>query len=324
MKSTRLQIVFLILLFAVTGLSHAGVANPDTTTNILVVPNSYATIPGNNLFTGPIGNTPRTYQLLIHEDQLTQFLGRDLKGIGFRLPTSATADWPLTNATYSSFDIYLSESVPPSQRSLTFIENIVGTQTLVRTGVLVIPSGSYRFGDVPNTFGPVIEFNNPWTYTGSHLLIEMRHTGHNATARSVDAIGTATGGYGTQFSACWGSNYTATSGPQGNFSVTAIIADDLVGIVGNSEIPFEYNLKQNFPNPFNPTTTIQFSIPKNEFVTLKVFNSLGQVVSQLVNANLTTGTYDFSFDASGLTSGVYYYELIAGDFKETKRMTLIK
>lgn len=325
LRHTLLLFVIPVLITFITKTGTANQTNPDTSaSNILVLPLGYAMVPGPNIFVGPTANTARTYQLLIHQDQLTDFVGRDLIGVGFRLPTSAIENWPASDAVYATYNVFLSGSVPPNERSLTFALNVVGPQTQVRSGNLLIPAGTYRFGDVPNNFGPAIEFTSPYNYTGGHLLIEIRHSGSTATSRSVDAIGTSVTGYGTLFSACWASGIAATTGSQGNFAVTALIADDLVGIVGNSETPNDYSLKQNYPNPFNPVTTIQFSIPKNEFVTLKVFNALGQVVSNLVNTNLTAGTYDFSFDAAGLTSGIYFYELIAGDFKETKRMTLIK
>jgi hypothetical protein len=88
--------------------------------------------------------------------------------------------------------------------------------------------------------------------------------------------------------------------------------------------PQRFQLSQNFPNPFNPSTKISFSIPEEEYVSLKVFNSLGEEVVELVSDNITAGNYSISFDASGLTSGVYFYQLIAGSFTEIKKMMLIK
>lgn len=92
----------------------------------------------------------------------------------------------------------------------------------------------------------------------------------------------------------------------------------------SSVIPTEYDLSQNFPNPFNPSTTINFAIPNNEFVTLKIFNILGSEVATLVNGTLAAGSYKFNFDAQNLASGVYLYELKAGNFTEIKKMNLLK
>ena len=92
----------------------------------------------------------------------------------------------------------------------------------------------------------------------------------------------------------------------------------------NLDIPSDYALLNNYPNPFNPSTTISFSIPEEEFVSLKVFNSLGEEVAELVNETLSAGSYSASFNASDLTSGVYFYKINTGTFVEIKKMMLIK
>jgi hypothetical protein len=101
--------------------------------------------------------------------------------------------------------------------------------------------------------------------------------------------------------------------------------DLLVGLGNtNGSVPEKYSLSQNYPNPFNPSTTISFSIPKAGFVTLKVYNVLGEEVKSLVNHQLSAGSYDFDFDASDLSSGMYFYTIRTGDFSETKKMMLVK
>ncbi|MCX6164668.1 MAG: T9SS type A sorting domain-containing protein, partial [Ignavibacteriae bacterium] len=92
----------------------------------------------------------------------------------------------------------------------------------------------------------------------------------------------------------------------------------------SSEIPDGFKLSQNYPNPFNPTTNIKYQIPKNSFVSLKVYNSIGKEVAVLVNKSLSPGTYETTFDASKYPSGVYFYKLTTDGFSETKRMVLIK
>jgi hypothetical protein len=101
--------------------------------------------------------------------------------------------------------------------------------------------------------------------------------------------------------------------------------DNQIGIqqIG-TEIPGSFALSQNYPNPFNPATIIRFSIPKNSFVSLKVYDLAGKEISNLINENLTAGIYETDFDGSGITSGVYFYRLQTDDFNDTKRMTLIK
>lgn len=95
--------------------------------------------------------------------------------------------------------------------------------------------------------------------------------------------------------------------------------------VGNpNSIVKDYQLYQNYPNPFNPGTRISYSIPENQFVTLKIFDVVGKEVGVLVNASQTAGMHIIDFNASNLSSGVYYYKLEAGKFVETRKMLLIK
>lgn len=91
-----------------------------------------------------------------------------------------------------------------------------------------------------------------------------------------------------------------------------------------NEIPQSFSLKQNYPNPFNPQTKITFSIPRQEFVQLKVYDLLGREAAILVNENLSPGNYSIDFDASALPSGTYFYRITAGGLNEVKKMTLIK
>ena len=89
-------------------------------------------------------------------------------------------------------------------------------------------------------------------------------------------------------------------------------------------VPSTYSLSQNYPNPFNPSTKIKYSIPQSSNVVIKVFNVVGDEVSILVDGQKQAGTYELTFNAENLPSGVYFYQLKAGDFIQTKRMILIK
>jgi Secretion system C-terminal sorting domain len=97
-----------------------------------------------------------------------------------------------------------------------------------------------------------------------------------------------------------------------------------VGIKDKNIQPKIYSLSQNYPNPFNPSTNIDFSIQKPGLVLLKIYNILGQEVLTLVNQEMNTGTYTYNFNASRLSSGVYFYTIRSGDFVQTKKMMLIK
>ncbi len=98
-----------------------------------------------------------------------------------------------------------------------------------------------------------------------------------------------------------------------------------VSILGNSKhLPDKHSLSQNFPNPFNPSTKINYSIKNKSFVTLKIFDVLGRAVQTLINKEQSQGNYEVEFDGSNLTSGIYFYRIQAGDFIETKKMLLMK
>ena len=92
---------------------------------------------------------------------------------------------------------------------------------------------------------------------------------------------------------------------------------------GNS-IPEDFLLSQSYPNPFNAGVTIEFSVPTSEDIRLEVFNLLGQSVETLIDSRLDAGTHRISWNAGEQSSGIYFYKLTAGDFEETKRMTLLK
>ena len=112
-----------------------------------------------------------------------------------------------------------------------------------------------------------------------------------------------------------------------SFGVMGIheLQDEVLGIKEiSSNVPENYNLSQNYPNPFNPTTTIRFSLKETGLVSLKVYNVIGQLVTTLVNDQKPAGTYEYNFDASSLSSGIYFYTIKAGDFTSTKKMILMK
>jgi hypothetical protein len=232
-----------------------------------------------------------------------------------------------------------------------------------------------------------------------------------SNSRSTDALGTSTSGYGTLFSACWGSGMTANSGSQGNFTIVrltgAVIPVELISFTasiidnnvtlnwstasetnnngfeiernsGNGFItigfvqgygtttevqnytfadngltpgtysyrlkqidfdgtfeysdaieadvlaPTEFSLEQNYPNPFNPETVIKYTVAKESFVNLSVYDVLGQKVAELVNETTKAGRHEVNFDASHLSSGVYFYKLSTGSFDKAAEFTRIK
>jgi hypothetical protein len=92
----------------------------------------------------------------------------------------------------------------------------------------------------------------------------------------------------------------------------------------NENIPKRFALRQNYPNPFNPITNIQYDLPRNRFVTIKIYDILGKEVMTVVNEFKEAGRYIISFNASDLASGIYYYKIKAGTFEDIKKMIVIK
>lgn len=117
--------------------------------------------------------------------------------------------------------------------------------------------------------------------------------------------------------------FTGGSG-RGDFMLQSL-ANPLTGTENsNTTAPGEYSLEQNFPNPFNPTTNIKFSVAKAGFVKIVVFDVLGREVQTLVNNKLAEGSYEVNFDGSSLYSGIYFYKITSGDYSQVRKMVLIK
>ncbi|NNJ52873.1 MAG: T9SS type A sorting domain-containing protein, partial [Ignavibacteriaceae bacterium] len=157
--------------------------------------------------------------------------------------------------------------------------------------------------------------------------------------------GTAVGYFGTILRTTeggdnWVSQTSGTTNPLIGVSFTDVNNGTAVGGIGtilktttggatyiqetdNRDIPANYYLSNNYPNPFNPSTKIKYSIPQSSNVVIKVFDVLGNEIETLVNEEKPAGTYELTWYAEGLPSGVYFYRIQAGSFVETKKMVLI-
>ncbi len=98
----------------------------------------------------------------------------------------------------------------------------------------------------------------------------------------------------------------------------------ITGIEDENTTLVEHELGQNYPHPFNPVTKMNFSLSKSSFVTLEVYNSLGQKVTTLINNKLNSGSYKVKFNGSKLSSGIYYYKIQAGEFHSVMKMLLLQ
>ncbi|MCC6636579.1 MAG: T9SS type A sorting domain-containing protein, partial [Ignavibacteriaceae bacterium] len=111
----------------------------------------------------------------------------------------------------------------------------------------------------------------------------------------------------------------------GNFNLSNIdftlISTD---IEDETQLPVEFDLSQNHPNPFNPSTVVKYSLPVDGFVNISVYNNLGEKVSVLVDGEVIAGKYSVSFDAGNLPSGVYFCRMESGNFISSRKMLLLK
>jgi len=113
-----------------------------------------------------------------------------------------------------------------------------------------------------------------------------------------------------------------------SYRLKQIDYDGTYRIYGPVEVDYTgvltYELEQNYPNPFNPVTTIHYQLPADGMVTIKVYDIIGREVKTLVNDFKTKGRYEINFDASGLSSGIYIYQIISGSYKALRKMLLTK
>ncbi|RJP64831.1 MAG: T9SS C-terminal target domain-containing protein [Ignavibacteriales bacterium] len=167
--------------------------------------------------------------------------------------------------------------------------------------------GIYKNGDIPGT-----DLSTRWFYV-------------NGTQTST--VGISEGNIGFNPGLNEAGNYWL-----GFFENDGHTVLDSVGLVVKSTTAVDDNrndiktfeLKQNYPNPFNPNTIIKYNIPSSSFVEIKVYNSLGQEIVLLVNKEQNAGSYQLDFNASGYTSGIYFFQIKAENFIETKKMILLR
>jgi len=115
-----------------------------------------------------------------------------------------------------------------------------------------------------------------------------------------------------------------TLGPNGKISEEGGSLLITVGIENETQLPKKFALYQNFPNPFNPATTIRYDLPKQATVTITIFDVIGRQVAKLVNSEQPAGAYSVRWDATGFASGLYYYRIEAGDFASVRKLVLMK
>lgn len=256
---------------------------------------SFITLPGLNgedgAFQGPYANVPRRFQMLIAHAPISLMTNKYISSISFRLQDSHTNSWPLSDTTFGSYEIYLSKGVTPPNMQMNFAANITGSQTMVRSGSLTIPTGSVPGGNSSNPHAYTFVFDTPYLYTGGNLVIEIGHTGSNSsTSVPSKAIYTNSTAYGTYLSACWQLDTGITVA---NFSYIRINAVESLG-VKSVTIDNDFSV---YPNPVKDNLYVKAGKEITEF---HIFNSAGQKVlsqknktkiPQLNSSSLSKGTY---------------------------------
>lgn len=217
-------------------------------------------------------------------------------------------------------DVTVFEIVMPKAEGAKFVPNgfksvMLGTNgTITWSNITAPAAGTYRF----NVF-----YQNPGASQTGQIKVDGATVLSNlALASKADSTGTNV--LSDVFNLTAASHAIALTASQVNVDYIQLIRETVSAVSDRKALPEGYGLAQNYPNPFNPNTTINFSIGKAALVKLTVYNVLGQKVVTLIDKRMATGVHTIEFDASKLTSGVYFYRLEAGDFLSQKRMLLIK
>jgi len=110
----------------------------------------------------------------------------------------------------------------------------------------------------------------------------------------------------------------------GKTKVITFVTETITSINSGNTLPGNFVLLQNYPNPFNPSTRIRFSLPQKSFVSLEIYNSIGEEIKTLISEEVNAGFHEVDFYANGLPNGIYFYKIVASDFVQTKKMLLLK
>ena len=196
-----------------------------------------------------------------------------------------------------------------------FVDMNYNSEVLAFAGILkgdFITADSYSFPVINNgTVGLANSVYGNSVFSGDGLLAEVRFTARRNGVFTADMLGFR--------------NVTLVNG---DFLKEHIVVENPAGL-SDTGTPVAYDLNQNFPNPFNPTTTISFTIPENETISLRIYDILGRNVRTLVEGGYAAGSYNIVWDATDMSgntvsAGVYFYTIRAGSYVETKRMLFMK
>ncbi|HTR81229.1 MAG TPA: T9SS type A sorting domain-containing protein [Bacteroidota bacterium] len=273
------------------------------------------------------------------------YVGGDVKALGGSFTTNSTTTKPdslifngttkqsLVRATSSmsniQFDVRKGAIIDFDTNSLGGSAN---TSFTLEAGATIMTAHAKGIqGNLNNGGAKSLSLAANYIYDGTAAQIDslMPTTVNNLTINNASGVTlvypTTINGVLTLSSGVFDNTVPFTLGPNGSI-VFAGGSLKITTLVPTKEmsIPKIFYVDQNYPNPFNPSTTISYGIPKNSFVTVRIYNVLGQEVTTLYSGQQNAGSYALTFDASALSSGVYLYRIQAGNSVETKRMVLMK
>jgi len=256
-----------------------------------------------------------TYYMDSRTDML--FTANDLTSYGVAAGPITRLGFYFTSAdtmTMSGFNIKMQST---SLTALTGFTN---------SGWQVVYSGTYK---VPGVGLRYINLQMPYfNWDGvSNILVEICYN-NSAYSQNSTVHSTAAPNMTFHNHADMGTGDGCTGITSGAVQVTRpniCFYQNLTGTVNNTKlIPDKYYLSQNYPNPFNPVTKIKYGLPKNSFVSLKIYDMLGREIKSLVNTEMNAGEYIVDFNGSELSSGTYFYRIETNGFTETKKLILLK
>ncbi len=244
------------------------------------------------------------------------------------------ANWAAGTATNPGIIVYNPDNDPDVARNIFFPFAIASFADQGVAADLIENAVTYLFRDIIpvelTAFNALVAGNNVnlnWS-----TATELNNSGFEIQRKSENSSWSNAGfvaGFGTTTESK-SYSFTDNNLAVGNYTYRLKQIDFNGGYEYSNEInvdvnaPLTYNLEQNYPNPFNPSTLIKYSVAKDGFVNVSIFNLLGEKVATLVNGNMKAGSYELNFNASQLSSGVYFYSIEAGDFKAVRKMMLMK
>ena len=221
----------------------------------------------------------------------------------FRLGIYSYADYATDTDAWHNFSV--TDNMAPSAPSLSLDDT--GEHPVLSWNKPTSDTKNYKTYRKSGQYGSWVHRATvtSLTWTETNITLEMPDTHYYFKVRAID----------------WEDNISGDSNIEdvwGLHKRSAIFAEE------TDELPITFAIKPNYPNPFNPSTTIEFDLPEDNHVKLAVFNINGQEVANLVDTFVPAGTYNVKFNAENLPSGMYFYLITAGEFRDIKRMLLLK